>query len=231
MPPRVLLVEDDVDQREPLAELLRGAGYEAIEAASAEAALAILQQRGCDLLVTDYQLGGATGAWLARVASRSATGGPPPTLLITGHRSVADADGLTVLRKPLDPATFLDEVAQALSGPPPSPAPEPSQRIAVVLYVNGSLTSQQAQRALDRVLDDYHRDHIAVTVVDVRRQAAHQAEEHRIVVTPTLVRTFPAPMVWVAGRLEPDTIVRRLFDEAGATLRRSASANVTGTAD
>ena len=68
---RVLLVEDDDDIRENTAELMRFMGYEVWEAASAEAALALLERQP-DIVLTDLQLPGMGGEELARtIRSRS----------------------------------------------------------------------------------------------------------------------------------------------------------------
>lgn len=62
---RVLLVEDDEDIRDNTAELMRFMGYEVAEAASAEAALALLERQP-DIVLTDLQLPGMGGEELAR---------------------------------------------------------------------------------------------------------------------------------------------------------------------
>jgi CheY-like chemotaxis protein len=214
-PRHVLVVEDDEGQRANLSDLLRSEGYAVTEAANAEDALGLLQSQSFDLLVTDYQLSGATGTWLARVAGRSLQAGAPQTLLITGHSQISDGAGLRVLRKPLDAEVFLREVQQTLAHPPGDDTPRPTQRIALILYVNESLPSRRALAALQSVLSDYNADQVALTVVNLARQVDHQAEEHRVVATPTLVKTFPAPRVWITGELQPDGILKRLLDQAG----------------
>jgi DNA-binding response OmpR family regulator len=83
--PRILLVEDDPDQRVGLAEFLRMHGYAVSEAASAEEALKVWHAHPFDLLVTDYQLGGATGSWLAGIAARTVQPTTLRVLLMTGH--------------------------------------------------------------------------------------------------------------------------------------------------
>src|SRR5688500_16795251 len=117
---------------------MRQQGHDVSEARSAEDALALLQTREVDLVVTDYQLGGATGSWLAHIASRGQNTRSPRAVLITGHEHVADAEGLTVLRKPLDIPSFLASISQALdlADIEQAPAPGPAQRIALALYVN-----------------------------------------------------------------------------------------------
>lgn len=185
------------------------------EAASAEEALALLQSQSFDLMVTDYQLSGATGTWLAHVAGRTLQAGARRTLLITGHSHISDGAGLRVLRKPLDADVFLREVQQAFVHPAGDRSPGPRQRIALILYVNESLPSKRAQANLESVLGGYDAEQVALTIVNIARRADHQAEEHRVVATPTLDKTFPAPKVWITGELQPNGILKRLPDQAG----------------
>ena len=217
---RILVVEDDPDQRIGLAELLRAHGHAVIEAASAESALAALAGEPVDLLVADYQLGGATGAWLARIAGRTQPTAPR-AILVTGHDSIRDAEGLTVMRKPIDVDRFLALVDRALDEPPLDAASidRPAQRIALVLYVTDSLPSRKARRTLHALLDRYEPSQVALTVVTLSAATGQQAEDHRVVVTPTLLKTFPAPRVWVTGELEPPLIVERLLQQAGVEAR------------
>lgn len=216
---RILVVEDDRDQRLGLVEILRRDGHEVLQAASAERALAILQHSEVDLIIADYQLGGATGAWLARQIRRGRAA--PQVLLLTGHTALADAAGLPLVRKPVDPDRFLQQVRQSLEGPAPDDGRvAPRQRIAFVLYSNGGLPSRRAERRIKSVLDRYDTSQVSLTVVDVCGTLPHQAEEHRVVVTPTLLKTFPAPRVWVTGELERTGVLQRLLDEAGVEARR-----------
>jgi CheY-like chemotaxis protein len=218
---RILLVEDDPDERAGLAELLEMKGYEVATAESAEDALDLLQVDQFDLLVTDYQLGGATGTWLARIAARSMHLPSSHALLITGRDHVVDGDGLTVLRKPLDLDQFLSEVAQALAAPipPRDEVAPPAQRIALILYVNDSVSSRRARHALEALLADYDAAQVALDIVDVST-GSPQVEAHRIVVTPTLLKTFPAPRVWIGGQLDRSPALRRLLEQAGVEAKK-----------
>lgn len=68
-----LVVEDDVFQREILAELLRDHGFDVVECSSAETAELVLASTGTELaaLVTDVNLGdGMSGVELAQYAKR-----------------------------------------------------------------------------------------------------------------------------------------------------------------
>jgi CheY-like chemotaxis protein len=219
---RILLVEDDADQRTVLADVLRADGYDVVEAGDAERAIELLPRHQFDLMIADYQLTGATGSWLARVATTTARPGSLRALLVTGRDDIADSDDLKVLRKPLDMPRFLADVRQALSAAPVEAtwSRGATERIAFVLYVSDSLASRRTVAALRKVLANYDESQIALTIVDLATQPAEQAEEHRIVVTPTLLKTFPAPRIWIAGEFNQPSIVTRLLEQAGVEARK-----------
>jgi len=95
---RVLLVEDEDDIRENSAELMRFMGYEVLEAASAEAALALLQRQP-DIVLTDLQLPGMGGEALAQMVRQKLPRARIAFMSGASHASnVADA----LLPKPYD---------------------------------------------------------------------------------------------------------------------------------
>ena len=95
---RVLLVEDEDDIRENTAELMRIMGYEVLEAASAEAALALLERRP-DVVLTDLQLPGLGGEALAHTVRQRLPRARVAFMSGASHASsVADA----LLPKPYD---------------------------------------------------------------------------------------------------------------------------------
>ncbi|HMM35174.1 MAG TPA: response regulator, partial [Thermoanaerobaculia bacterium] len=55
---RVLLVEDEIDQRKIVAAILRGEGYSVAETGSVDAALAELAASPVDLVLSDWKLPG-----------------------------------------------------------------------------------------------------------------------------------------------------------------------------
>jgi CheY-like chemotaxis protein len=60
-PARIVIVDDLSYVREAMAELLRGAGYEVVPVGSGPEALAELERRGADLLLTDLYMPEMTG--------------------------------------------------------------------------------------------------------------------------------------------------------------------------
>ncbi|MFN7093058.1 MAG: response regulator [Allorhizobium sp.] len=72
MPTTVLVVEDDGLIRLDLADILSDAGYEVLEAANADQALAILEQDGgIEMLLTDIDMPGSmNGVQLAAVTAQ-----------------------------------------------------------------------------------------------------------------------------------------------------------------
>lgn len=67
---RILVVEDNDDIRQVMADLLKVLGYHVDEAKDGENGLACLQQSNYDLLITDLGLPGLSGWDLARSSKR-----------------------------------------------------------------------------------------------------------------------------------------------------------------
>src|SRR5512143_931666 len=105
--PTVLLVEDDDDSRELMAEVLASAGYEVVTAASGAEAVRLLPGRRVDVVITDLGLPGMGGREVARASKALAPG--VPVVVVTGwteREDVARARGRevdAVLVKPVDP--------------------------------------------------------------------------------------------------------------------------------
>ena len=95
---RVLLVEDEDDIRDNTAELMRFMGYEVLEAASAEAALALLERQP-DIVLTDLQLPGMGGEELARTIRARL---PRTRIAFVSGASHASSAADALLPKPYD---------------------------------------------------------------------------------------------------------------------------------
>ncbi len=110
----VLLVEDEQDVREVVADLLRDLGYRVLEADSGGAALRILQTGvQLDLLVSDVGLpGGMNGRQVADAMRLRHPG--LPTILMTGYAAPELLAGMEVIRKPFDPMQLAELVRSRL---------------------------------------------------------------------------------------------------------------------
>ncbi len=108
---KVLLVDDEEIVRTSTADMLCDLGYEVIEAASAEAALArIAAGLAPDLLITDHLMPGMTGTELVRRLRVERPG--LPALLVSGYAEVEDlAPDLPRLAKPFRQADLAASIA------------------------------------------------------------------------------------------------------------------------
>jgi len=101
--PVVLVVEDEVLIRMDTADIVRAAGYEVMEASSADEAIDILQSdRGVDVVFTDVQMPGSMDGLRLAMAVRDRW---PPIKIITasGRVRIRDEDlpsGSRFLAKP-----------------------------------------------------------------------------------------------------------------------------------
>jgi len=118
----VLHVDDDDAVRRSTTLLMRSAGYETREAATAEQALAQAESlRGrLDVLIVDYHLGNSlTGTEVAEEFARL-LGHAVPTVILTGDPANAEVPWLAdapvlVARKPLSPETLLAALPSLVS--------------------------------------------------------------------------------------------------------------------
>src|SRR5512138_3037933 len=119
-PLRVLLVEDDDDNRELMAEVLTSSGYEVLPAASGREGLKKLSERSVDVVVTDVGMPGMGGLEMARAAKAIAPS--VPVVIVTGwaeREDIASARGRdvdAVLIKPVDPDALTQAVADVAQG-------------------------------------------------------------------------------------------------------------------
>ncbi len=113
---RVLLVEDDDDNRELMAEVLAGAGCEVLSAATGQEGLRLLAERSVHVVVTDVGMPGMGGLEVARAAKAIAPS--VPVVVVTGfaeREDIANARGKevdAVLVKPVDPDALAQTVAE-----------------------------------------------------------------------------------------------------------------------
>jgi len=80
---RVLVVDDQIELAENLAEVLQGRGFETDVATSAEAGLERIGQGGVTALITDFELPGRNGAELIEAIRRQ--GSRIPAMVMSAY--------------------------------------------------------------------------------------------------------------------------------------------------
>lgn len=115
----ILVVDDEKPQRDILQEILTSAGYDVTSAASGEAALKFVKERGFDLALSDLQMTGMTG--LELLESLNGLDSTMIVILLTGHGTIESAKwalrhgAFDFLEKPLDSERLLETIKRALS--------------------------------------------------------------------------------------------------------------------
>src|SRR5687767_1330142 len=88
-PPTILVVEDDPDNRELLAEALTKAGYDVLVAHSGEEALRKAEAQTFRLILSDIQMGAVSGMELLKWFRKEFS--DTPVILLTAYGSVETA--------------------------------------------------------------------------------------------------------------------------------------------
>jgi CheY-like chemotaxis protein len=206
---QILVVEDQDDVRRLLVTALEIEGHTVDAAANAYEGLAKLRERRYHLILTDYAMPGGTGTWMLREAARDGLLGTAVSLIVTAHPDARELAKHQVIPKPLDLDDFLEHVRRVLG---------PSQRehiVELVLYVSSaSPASMQARRNLERVLDGFDRSQVKYSVCDLDRDPM-AGDEDRVAFTPTLVKRYPEPRMWLLGSLREMDVVADLLRVCG----------------
>jgi DNA-binding response OmpR family regulator len=147
---RLLIVEDDLDGREMLAELFRMHDWIVTAVTSARAGMHELRVGGFDVIISDENLDGESGSNMLRRAFDEGLLGSVGALMYTAEPGALEVPlGVRVLRKPLAISSILKE-ANAIAPETPAVAPSPSsgERPRMngfdVLYVRRSDSSARA---------------------------------------------------------------------------------------
>ncbi len=217
---KLLYVEDDDDLREMIAGTIVDAGFDVTSVSSAERALAELGLAHFDVIVTDYNLTGQTGAWLLKNAAEKGYLERTGAIMLTSERRPQGVEGYRLLRKPIAFSALLAAINDAVGEILPASvvslgSPKPAE-LELVLYVTAtSQESQKAIRNLHRALKPFDKNRFQLTIIDVAiggDDAWYQSlEQDRVIVTPTLVKRMPGPKTWIVGTLSPIESVEQML--------------------
>ena len=117
---RVLIVEDNEKNRYLISFILKGEGFDLIEAVTGEEGVEKAMKERPDLILMDIQLPGIDGYETTRRIRASPAGTKVPIIALTsyamtGDREKALAAGCTgYVEKPINPDTIMDEIRRYL---------------------------------------------------------------------------------------------------------------------
>ena len=114
-PPHILLVEDDVDVRHSLTELLEDEGYRVTTANDGSAALELLRGGARpDLLIADLLMPVMTGAELIKALRADERFARIPVVVFSAASAAAPPEGVRLLRKPIGIEEMLSTLRQLI---------------------------------------------------------------------------------------------------------------------
>jgi two-component system cell cycle response regulator DivK len=126
MSQRILVIEDQADNRQILRDLLTNADFEVIEAEDGEAGLAAAAMHHPDLILMDIQLPILDGYEATRRLKADAALHAIPVIVVTSYASNNDVDKARAagcdafVSKPFSPRQLLAKVREYLSLPAPT---------------------------------------------------------------------------------------------------------------
>jgi two-component system, cell cycle response regulator DivK len=126
MSQRILVIEDQEDNRRILRDLLTSADFEVIEAEDGEAGLAAATAQRPDLILMDIQLPGIDGYEATRRLKTDSMLRAVPIVAVTSYGLAEDADKARAagcdayIPKPYSPRQLLAKVREYLSSPAPT---------------------------------------------------------------------------------------------------------------
>jgi CheY-like chemotaxis protein len=112
---RILVVDDDDDVREAVADLLRDEGFVVDTAENGRVALEVLKEHTASLIFLDLEMPEIDGDAFLRIARGDARLASIPIVVITASRTHSLPTGVRIVHKPCSAETLV-EIAQAHVG-------------------------------------------------------------------------------------------------------------------
>ncbi len=123
MKARILLIEDNEQNRYLLTFLLEQHGYEVVPAVSGSQGLELAAKVSPDLILLDIQLPGMDGYAVARALKSDSRLKSVPIVAVTSYAMVGDREKVLAagaegyIEKPINPDTFTEEVEGFIRAP------------------------------------------------------------------------------------------------------------------
>ena len=233
---RILVAEEDESYASTVAAVLQGQGYRVDVAPSAAAALERLRQDRYGLVLVHYGLPDRTGVALLEQARGEGLLEGVAELLFTGKPSVEAPAEVTVMKKPIQMQHLVQQI-HSMVGPPEGPGPPPPSgsdrrrksmearqararygaKIELALYVTLPWPSSlRAQSNLSRVLSGVPDGEVRLSVCDLAREP-ERAERDNVLFSPTLVKVWPEPKMWILGDLSESAVLTDLLMMCGVS--------------
>jgi circadian clock protein KaiB len=237
-------VDGAEDHAGALAAVLQAQGYRVDVALSAKAGLESLAAAQYALLFVHYGLPDETGTALLKQARDQGLVQGAAQLLFTGKPSVEQMEDVKVLRKPLDMQDVVRQV-HSIIGPPEGPGPPAhggsdrrrksaeaqaararhGAKIELALYVTLPWPSSLRARAnLRRVLTRVREGEVRLTTCDLA-QEPERAERDNVLFSPTLVKIWPEPKMWILGDLSEPEVLTDLLALCGVDVAAPPAAS------
>ena len=215
---RLLIVEDDQDGREMLAELFRMQSWEVTAVPRVDAAMLELRAGGFDVVISDEDLEGSSGSAMLREASSEGLLENVGALMYTAQPSQLELPpGVRVLQKPMGIASLVEAVSAAAAAPPSSRERVRGRRtnggpVELVLYVTDSAQSRRALVAMQSALDEVGGTRVKVAIRNLDHEPLESAEDP-VAVTPLLVKKGPGTKQRFVGNLDSVPSLTALIHE------------------
>jgi len=238
---RILVVDGDHDHGPMLSTVLQAQGYRVDIAPSAQAGHEALRAARYQLLLVHYGLPDGTGVAFLESARAEGLLDGAAQMLFTGKASLESTDTTRVLKKPIDLQDLVRQV-HSIIGPPEGPGPPPSvgsdrrrkteeakaararhgARLELALYVTLPWPSSlRAKANLTRVLSRVPEGQVRLVVCDLAHEP-ERAEKDNVLFSPTLVKVWPAPKMWILGDLSESEVLIDLLALCGIDVPASA---------
>jgi circadian clock protein KaiB len=238
---RILVVDGDNDHAPMLATVLQAQGYRVDIAPSAHAGHEALRGARYQLVLVHYGLPDRNGVAFLESARGEGLLEGAAQMIFTGKDSLQSSGTTRVLKKPIDLQDLVRQV-HSIIGSPEGPGPPPSvgsdrrrkteearaararhgARLELALYVTLPWPSSlRAKANLTRVLARVPEGQVRLLVCDLAHEP-DRAEKDNVLFSPTLVKVWPPPKMWILGDLSESDVLIDLLALCGINVPAAA---------